>query len=363
MRMTINLGFTLLAFLEISCSGLGIHPQRKDITDAVFASGNIFDENEYTVTVADDEYLKKSFVKEGDKVVKGMPLFLLSGEIPSALYETAQANYSNSRIKNGDSSPQMQQLKLQIAQAGLQLGTDEANYTRYEKLLKTGAVSGIDFEKVKLQFEASKSNKSILEQSLLDLKRELQLNEKNASAQLSIQKRNQRDYYVAADFDGIVMSISKKQGEYVRRGENIAKLGDGNPIIRLYIAEEDVRLVKLNDKVVVMLNTDKQRTYDAFIRKIYPAFDDKNQSYIAEATFGKIPENLYYNAQLQANIIIAVKKDALIVPAEYVSKGNTLLLENGQEISFIKGISNSNWVEVLEGINEKETIVLHKIKK
>jgi len=80
MRMTINLGFTLLAFLEISCSGLGIHPQRKDITDAVFASGNIFDENEYTVTVADDEYLKKSFVKEGDKVVFDKVLLVDDGK-------------------------------------------------------------------------------------------------------------------------------------------------------------------------------------------------------------------------------------------------------------------------------------------
>jgi len=363
MRTYIIIGFVAF-MLATSCSqNETTHPQRKDITDAVFASGNIFDENEYLIIAATDEYLNKSFVREGDKVQEGMQLFMLSGEIGSAEYATALANFSDAKIKNSESAPQLQQLKLQISQAYLQLINDESNFKRYENLVKTKAVPQIDYDKAKLQYEASKNNKAILEQSLLDLKRQLALNEKNAFEQLKIQKRNQQNDYITANFNGIVMTVNKNQGEYVRRGETIAKLGDGHPMIKLFIAEEDIKLVKLNDTVVVSINTDKQKTYAARISKIYPAFDTKEQSFIAEARFEKIPEPLFYNTQLQANIIIANKANALIIPAKYVINGNSLQLTNGKILQFEKGISNNEWVEVLNGITEKETIVLQKSKK
>ena len=358
--------FSSLLFLlfATSCSqNEKTNPVRKDITDAVFASGNIFNKNEYNITASTDEYLIRSFVNEGDKVHQGMQMFLLSSEVTNAQFETAQADYLDAKAKNNDNSPRIQELMIQIKQANNQLDADEKNYKRYENLVKTNAVSQTDYEKARLQYENSRNNKAVIEQSLLDLKRELQLNETNTAAQLRIQTRNQKDYYISADFEGIVMSVNKKQGDYVRRGETIAKLGDGNPLIKLLIAEEDIKLVRLDNKVVVSLNTDKGKTYNARISKIYPAFNDKEQSFIAEATFENIPEDLYYDTQLQANIIVAEKTNALIVPAKYIINGNSLELDNGKTVQIVKGISNNEWVEVLDGTTEKETIVFHNSKK
>ena len=312
------------------------------------------------VISAADGYLNKSLVKEGDKVTSGMSLFLLSNEVQSAQYATATANYSDAKSKNDANSAQIQQLKIQISQDKNQLQNDETNYNRYANLIKTNAVSQVDFDKVKLQFESSKSNVSILEKSLSDLKRQLSLNETNALEQLKIQQRNNKDFNLTANSNGLIISVNKKQGEFVKRGEIVAKIGAGNPIIKLYVAEEDISRVKLNNKVVVSLNTEKQKTYNAIVSRIYPGFDSNNQSFIVEATFTQLPENIMYNTQLQANIVTDEKKNTLIIPSNYLLNGDSVLMKEGKKAAVQKGIVNNEWVEILSGLTENQTIVISK---
>jgi len=363
MKLKLVTGFLLLLFAT-SCSRIETtQPLRKDIIDAVFASGFIIDENEYLVIASTDGYLDKSLVKEGDSVKKGTQLFLLSNEVQTAQFETAQSNYNDAKTRNDANSPQIQQLKLQIEQAKTQLANDETNYNRYSNLVKTGAVSQFDFDKIKLQYETSKKSVAILEKSLQDMQRTLELNEKNAAAQLDIQQRNRKDYFLTSNINGTVMTVSKNQGEYVRKGEVIAKLGDGKSFAKLFVAEEDIERVKLKDKAVISLNTDKQKTYNAFISKIYPAFDDKQQSFFVEAKFVDLPENLLYNTQLQANIIVDEKSNALIIPAKFLVNENSVELKNGKKIQIKKGISNNEFVEVLDGLTESQIIVFHINKK
>ena len=352
---------TLIVFFATSCShNQETKPQRKDIVDAVFASGFIANYDEYLVISAADGYLNKSLVKEGDRVTAGMPLFLISNEVQSAQYATATANYNDAKSKNDPNSAQIQQLKIQISQAKTQLQNDETNFNRYANLIKTNAVSQVDFDKVKLQYESSKSNVSILEKSLADLKRQLSLNETNALEQLKIQLRNNKDFNLTAICNGLIINVNKKQGEYVKRGETVAKIGAGNPIIKLYVAEEDISSVKLNNKVVVSLNTEKQKTYRAIISSIYPGFDSNNQSFIVEATFTQLPENLMYNTQLQANIITEEKKNAMIIPSNFLLNGDSVQLKDGKKVSVQTGIVNNEWVEILSGLTENQTIVISK---
>jgi multidrug resistance efflux pump len=360
MKTKLIAGIFLIGLVSSCTSNQETKPQRKNITDAVFASGYVTNENEYLVISAADGYLNKSLVKEGDKVTAGMPLFILNNDVQSAQYSTSLANYTDAKSKNNPNSAQIQQLNLQISQAKSQLENEKQNFNRYSNLIQTNAVSQMDFDKVRLQYESSKSNVSILEKSLADLKRQLALNETNADEQLKIQQRNNKDFTLTAISNGLIITVNKNQGEFVRRGETVANIGAGSPIIKLYVAEEDISRVRLGNKVVVSLNTDKQKTYKATVSRIYPGFDTVNQSFIVEAKFDQIPENLFYNTQLQANIIISEKKNALIIPANYLLSGDSVQLKNGIEMHIQKGISNNEWVEILSGLTENQTIVIPK---
>ncbi|MFH5885914.1 efflux RND transporter periplasmic adaptor subunit [Halalkalibaculum sp. DA3122] len=358
---------TLFLFLFVCCLSIAFtgcsdnqttRPERKTIVDAVFASGHITTSDEYLVTSYAEGYLQQSYVQEGDSVTSGMPLFQLSSDVQSANLEIAEANYRDAKRKAQADSPELQQAKLQVEQAQKQLELDRKNLDRYAELVTTEAVSQLEYEKAQLQYESSKKNVEILEKSLADLQYALELNLLNAKNQLDIQRESTHDYILSASTNGQVLNVFKSQGELVRRGEAIAQIGGGETLIKLYIAEEDIDDIALGQEAVISLNTHPDRTYKAIISKIYPAFNEQEQSFIVEAQFSDDLQTLFPGTQLQANIIIQQKEDVLVIPTVYLMEGDTVLNRTGNKIPVKTGIKNTEWVEIMDGIDTTNTIML-----
>lgn len=349
-----------LITLFMSCSKTeSINPERKDIIDVVFASGNISNSDSYTITSNTEGFLNDIYVKEGDAVRMNTELFSLSSDVQNANLNTAEINYSDAQFKARKDSPQMIQLKTEISQAEMQLSIDQKNYQRYQKLIETNAISQVEFEKTKLQYQGSKNNLSILKSSLKDLENSVEVNLKNSKNQLTIQQENSADYLIRSKENGTVLSIYKEKGDLIKRGESIGKIGAGNTVIVLYVAEEDINSIRLNQEVKVALNTYSDSTFDARVSKIYPAFDLQEQSFMVEAQFVQAPERLFDGTQLQANIIIAKKQNALVIPSEYISGSNTVMV-NGDATQITIGLKTNDWTEVLEGLSESSSIQLPK---
>ncbi|HAA14798.1 MAG TPA: hypothetical protein DCE41_25155, partial [Cytophagales bacterium] len=108
-------------------------PEEKDIIEAVFASGHTVQDQEYQVTAKAEGYLQASLVQEGDNVQPGEPLFRIAGEVQTQQLAQAQAQYDDALAQIAPTSPQTQQLRLQIEQARIQLTADEKNYQRYQE--------------------------------------------------------------------------------------------------------------------------------------------------------------------------------------------------------------------------------------
>ena len=333
-------------------------PKRADIVDAVFASGYIITDQEYQVTANAEGYLIKSFVDEGINVEAGMPLFQLSNEVQSENVTNAQENYQDALRKLNTNSPERVQLELQIEQAKLQMELDKKNYLRYQKLLASTAGSQMDFDKIKLQYENSVRNVTIQEKVLVDLVNSLELNAKNAKIQLNIQEENNSDYFLSSAISGKVLTVLKQPGELIRRGEVVAVIGGGAKLAKLYVSEEDIQEIAIDQEVVISLNTEEKGIRKAKITKIYPSFDDVEQSFIVEASFKESASNIYHNTQLQANIIIGHKDDALVIPAQFLFDGDSVRIKGG-DLHFVQtGLKNDQWVEIISGIDE--LVILHK---
>jgi multidrug resistance efflux pump len=333
-----------------------IKPVRKDLIDAVFASGYTINSDEYIVATKTEGFIQKSYVKEGDEVEVGDLLFQLSGDVQSSQLENALEQYNDALFNASNESPQIISLQTQIEQARSQVKLDKKNYERYSTLIKTNAVSRYEFEKTKLQYEASLSELQVLEKSLEDLMNSLQLNLENTESQLKIQKEYYGDYFIKATKKGLVLNIFKEQGELAKRGEYLAKIGSGKTIAKLFIAEEDINFIKLGQEAKISLNTDKENPVDAVISKIYPSFDVTEQSFILEADFIKKDNKILANTQLQANIIIAKKENALVIPSKFLSEDNKVTLADNSEVKVDIGIKSGNWVEILGGINESSSL-------
>ncbi|MFC4232568.1 efflux RND transporter periplasmic adaptor subunit [Parasediminibacterium paludis] len=336
-------------------------PQRKDIVDAVFASGSIIASNQYAITAQAEGYLSASFVSEGDTVHNGQLLFKLANDAQQIQVSNAYDNYDYAKNNLNNGAPQIVKLEEQINQAISTKDIDAANLKRYENLIKTNAVAQVDYDKVKLTYQNDVTNLAVLQKSLADLKQSLALNEKNAKAQYQLQQNNNQYYALSSANAGIVLSISKKNGDLVKKGESIAVIGSGKTIAKLYVAEDDIQKIQLHQQTLITLNTNKDQVYGAKVTKIYPSFDVASQSFIVEASFDDLPTQLKNGTQLQANFIISQKKNALVVPSIYVLPGDSVITKaNHQKIAIKTGIKTLEWVEVTGGLNDSEKLELPK---
>jgi multidrug efflux pump subunit AcrA (membrane-fusion protein) len=152
--------------------------------------------------------------------------------------------------------------------------------------------------------------------------------------------------------------VLKKCGGLVKKGEPIAEIGSGKYISKLFIVEEEINKLKLRNEVYIELNSEKNKSYLAYLSKIYPYFDTKEQSFIAEATFIEPIANLKSGTQLQANIKTKEKDNALVIPTEYLIPGDFILNKKNERIKVTVGFRNTEWIEILSGADDSTDILL-----
>jgi len=340
-----------------------ITPQRRDIVDAVFGSGHLENARQYTVVANAEGFLQAAYATEGDTVPAGKTLFRIANAVQRSQVANAAVNLTYARSNARQGSPQLAQLQLQIAQAQKKLLVDSANYARYGRLVKTQAVSTADFENARLTYQNSQSGLRVLTKNRADLQRTLDLGVANAATQYDIQRENDTYYILKSQQPGVLMNVSKKTGDYVRKGDALALLGAGSSLIKLDIAEDDIGRVKVGQPVLISLNSNKNQTYRATISKVYPAFNTTDQAFIAEATFHAVPPGLLNGTQLQANIIIEEKKNALVIPSYALLNDGYVLLTDSQEKRPVGvGIRTLEWTEITSGLRDGDRLTLPKAK-
>ena len=65
-----------------------------------------------------------------------------------------------------------------------------------------------------------------------------------------------------------------------------------------------------------------------------------------------------FGTQLEANILVNEKKNALLIPRHYLGFGNKVNIKGKGENSVIKtGIISTEYVEVLEGISKDDILL------
>lgn len=348
----------ILSLVLTSCARReSTYPVRKDIEDAVFASGYIEQENNYLVSSYAEGIITTLPVKEGDSVAQNDLIATINNDVQNNQLQDAKAVFNDAVINASPDSPQLVNIQTQIQQARQQLEFDRENYLRYKDLREKKSVSQLEFEKMELQCQASQNNLIALEKSYKEIQNTLQLNLERSRAQLNTQESLIQDYQISAEAPGTVIHVFKKQGELARRGEAIVRIGRGAYIIKLFVSENDITKIKISQSVAVNVNTYPAKVFHARVSKIHPGFDETEQSYIVEAQFEQLPEIMFSGTQLQANIELGLRENVLVIPTTFVFKGSFVKLESGEAKRIETGSRNSEWTEVISGITEEDLIL------
>jgi len=339
-------------------------PKQGPVTEAVFASGSIEPKDAYTLTSLSDGFIVKSYVTENDLVHDNQLLFRLDNRQQNTQVKIAQTNLEYAKISASNNSPALLQIKAQKDAAKLKMQTDSVNLSRYQRLITTNSVSKQDLDNAQLNYQSSLNSYLALVENYKATEDKVHQDLTNTQSQLQNAVAGNQYYNLVAIGESKVYQIFKKQGDLVRKGDQVAQLGNPDSIvINLDIDEGSISKVQLGQQVLVELNTEKNKTYEARISKIYPHFNETSQSYKVEARFLKEMPGLISGTQLQANIITNKKENALLIPHVYVVNGNKVLIKKDNKIDSViitTGIVSDEWIEVLSGLTVNDKILKEK---
>ncbi|MEM6730027.1 MAG: efflux RND transporter periplasmic adaptor subunit [Myxococcota bacterium] len=336
-----------------------VSPVRKEIVDAVFATGHLEMSEEYVAATNQEGFIDEVFVKPGITVEVGTPLFRIASPVKSSELATARAQYQEALRKGSANSPSVTALESQISQAESELALEQTNFDRYARLIKSQAVSQLEYDNAKARLDSAQSNLKVLKQNLADLRGELALGVRVARNELTIVESQQDDHLVKAVRPGRVLEVLKERGDLARKGESLCRIGGGEFQAALFVAEEDVHLIEVGQRVTFGLNTHVNSVFNGAVTAVYPAFDGESQSFKLEASIEAGDATLFSGTQLQANVIVALRKEGLAIPVEFVDDGH-VWLTSGKSVPVTTGIQTDEWIEVTSGVTEDDQLVARR---
>jgi multidrug efflux pump subunit AcrA (membrane-fusion protein) len=338
-------------------------PQRKDITEMVFASGTLEPENKYNLTAQTEGYIVALKFDNGDTVKTNQVLAVVENKANTISASSAENLLGLAGMNASAEGPTLSQAKQNVQLLKEKNEQDSTQYLRYQKLFSSNSVSKLELENVKLAYESSKIN-------YLNAIQNYRLLKQQTEQQLIIQ-RSQRDVNnvssenneIRAVIGGKIYKKLKETGDYVRRGDVIAVIGDESDIYaKLSVDEANIVKIKTGQEVIIQLNTDKASNYKGIVTEIYPSFDEPTQSFYCKAKFKDDLKFRISGTQLQANVIIGTKKGALVIPKTYLSYGNKVVTKDKKEVPVETGFISGEWVEILKGVDENTVLVTDEVK-
>ena len=225
-----------------------------------------------------------------------------------------------------------------------------------------------DLADVETKLQEAKADKSSAEASIVN-------DGKIASSQLSQEKTKltvqdaQNKYQealngIVADYDGVVTDLSATQGATVQEGTQLLVLESYDEIcVEFQASKYDLENLAIGQKAVIDISG---KEYEGTVTKINKMATPNSSGVpmvAARVHIDNPDSNVYLGIEARLKITTAQRQDALLVPVEAVNIDNDgnfcYIIENGALVKkyITTGISSSDYIEVTDGLSEKEEVV------
>ena len=335
-------------------------PELKTITETVYASGILVPENEYVLRAQTEGTIKEIYVREGDSVASGKVLLEILNNRTGSDLETAAEIYATTLQTTGPSAPALAEAESRLSSATVKFRTDSLNYLRYKKLLAEKAASQNEFEQVELRYTQSKTDLTAARKQV-DLLRLNLDNERIRAKGNLLSAETGADYRrPKAAYASLVYELNKKAGDYIRPGDALALLGAGRLIAKLKIDESDFAKVHPGQKVLITGDVFGDEVKEGRVLRVLPRMNEREQSFTVEAELPNTGLPSVYGLNIEADIIIAEERQALLIPKEFLLPGDSVQIKKDDALATVKvktGLISGNYVEVTQGIDTQTQLV------
>ena len=206
------------------------------------------------------------------------------------------------------------------------------------------------------------------------------------SEKLSLQQKENAysDYFIRAPFDGILARLTVKAVDTISSGTVVGTVVSSQKIATISLNEVDVEKVKIGQKVELVFDAVNELSIQGTVITVdlVGTVTQGVVNYNVEISLDSDDTRIKPGMSVSATIITETKENVLTVPSSAVkSQGKTNYVEmftspleitkgpNGTASKSIPirknvetGISNDSLIEIIEGINEGDQIVVRTIK-
>jgi HlyD family secretion protein len=349
--------------LSAACSKTQVQqPEVKPLIEAVYASGFVTARNEYDVISQAEGYFAEQLVEIGEKVTRGQPILVLEGRQETARLEIATSTLAVARKNAGPESPILGELSAILATAASRKSFDSLTYERYKNLSRQNSTTRIELDRTRLASEASANDYKAALNRLEKAKEQVKLELQQALRQYEIASAESGRFTVKAEADGNLLNLTKEKGELVRRGEQIAVIGDNTKFeLRFSVDEMDVSRVKPGQDVVVKIDAFGDRIFNGRVIKVHPYINTREQSMRVDAALLDADSALYSGLGAEGNIIVRKKESALVIPKGLLLPGDSVLVTvdgEEQKLKVTPGIATLDEVEIVRGLDPSSQLII-----
>lgn len=339
-----------------------VYAQKRELVEAVYASGKIVAENEYSLFALSNGKIIKKLVRDGDSVHKGQVLYVISNDAVQARLDAAQQGYNVSVTNLSAHSPLLNDLQLSLQSANIRLQNDSVTYFRWKRLWEKEIGSKSNLDNTLSNYQLSMAQQKIAEQKYRAALNDALLSRSNAGSTLSAARHDLRDYFISSQANGVVYQTFKETGEAVRNNEIVALMGtQGKKLLRLAVDQQDINRIKTGQTVLVQADVTGSTIFRAVVTQIFPVMNEADQTFRVDARFEEAPTDPYIHSSVEANIIIQIKRSALVLPRDALAAKDSVYIriDRKKKMTAVStGIVTLDYVEITAGIDESTPVLL-----
>jgi RND family efflux transporter MFP subunit len=209
-----------------------------------------------------------------------------------------------------------------------------AQYERMRNLVERGFVSKVELDRARSDLDAAEAS----------LKR----------------AQTQRDFMtLKAPADGTIIKRDGEIGQYIPVGQAVFYLSCCAPLrVTAEVDEEDIPRVRKGQKVVLRADAIPGRLFDGEVSEITPKGDPVARSYRVRVRLAD-PEAFQVGMTVDANLIVAERQDALLLPATAIKDGAVWVVTDGRlhRQPVKTGVTGSGRTEILAGLTAGARVV------
>ncbi len=361
--------------------------EKRDLSQVITASGNIEPVNIQTVTPPMQQKVAKVYVKEGQKVKKGDPLFKL--DTADIEYQLNKSNMSLKSMQNSiNGAEKLNSNSIKQAEIGYNKAKDDYAYTKskYDKAqdaYNKGALPKDEVDNIKKTLNDA-SKQVDLAKIQLDNAKTNQSEEGSAAAQkqqaeslkLDIEnlKKKINESTYTSDISGKVLKVGVKEGEFAKTDatgatDNIIVCDNSLYKLNISLSQYDSTKLSTGQKATIKVKG-IDTAYLGNVSKIAPMadviFSGTNKETKVQATIDikNADEHIKVGYEADADIVVKELPDIIAVNFEAVKTENNgkkyvFVSEDGKAVKrYIEtGIEGDFDIEVLNGIAIGDKVV------